>query len=80
MIGMQSSLDRILSLVQNTNMPAPQGAAFSLPPHMETHRDGAAAPPRPSFDPLGAPSDRLRSFPPLPGFAPPVSFDYTRHS
>lgn len=73
MIGMQSSLDRILSAVQtqqaNTAMvhhpmynngagPSRDGPGF-LPPH----RNG--------FD-MGPPhSERQRSFPPLPGFAPP---------
>ncbi|RDB16943.1 Transcriptional activator of proteases prtT [Hypsizygus marmoreus] len=73
MIGMQSSLDRILSAVQaqqpnqgmmqqpmysNGSGPSREGPGF-LPPH----RNG--------FDMGGGPNDRTRSFPPLPGFAPP---------
>ena len=74
MIGMQSSLDRILSAVQ------PQNGGPSMPPphpgmYMEVHRDAAGMPiqHRNGFDPAGGPADRGRSFPPLPGFAPPVS-------
>ncbi|KJA19930.1 hypothetical protein HYPSUDRAFT_143069 [Hypholoma sublateritium FD-334 SS-4] len=72
MIGMQSSLDRILSAVQ------PQNGGPSMPPphpgmYMEVHRDAAGMPiqHRNGFDPAGGPADRGRSFPPLPGFAPP---------
>lgn len=76
MIGMQSSLDRILSAVQpphgNPGMP-PHPALF--PPHMEAHRDPSGLPPQPrnGFEGAAGPADRGRSFPPLPGFAPPVS-------
>ncbi|PPR07388.1 hypothetical protein CVT26_013704 [Gymnopilus dilepis] len=73
MIGMQSSLDRILSAVQ----PQVHGGAIIPPhpslyaPHMDVHRDAAGLPHRNGFDPAG-PADRGRAtFPPLPGFAPP---------
>ena len=72
MIGMQSSLDRILSAVQtqNGNDTHPQ----LYPPHMEAHRDGNPLPHhRNGFDTGSAPATTMRSFPPLPGFAPPVS-------
>ncbi|KIY46211.1 hypothetical protein FISHEDRAFT_47934, partial [Fistulina hepatica ATCC 64428] len=68
MIGMQSSLDRILSAVQR---PPPPPPLYNGSP-----RDGLMAPPA-----RISPSDRLmpdrtlsperRQFPPLPGFAPP---------
>lgn len=58
MIGMQSSLDRILSAIQtqqaNGAMPAPQQLAAPMYPQT-----------------LPGSSDRTKSFPPLPGFAPP---------
>ncbi|CAA7263161.1 unnamed protein product [Cyclocybe aegerita] len=71
MIGMQSSLDRILSAVQSNGsmaMPPPM-----YPPHMEPHREGGGMPPqhRNGFESGAGPSDRGRVFPPLPGFAPP---------
>jgi len=76
MIGMQSSLDRILSAVQpqgtgSLSMPPPPPGMYPL--HMEGHRDGTGLPPqhRNGFEQGPAPSDRGR-FPPLPGFAPPV--------
>jgi hypothetical protein len=65
MIGMQSSLDRILSAVQTQNGNGPQ-----LYTPMEAHRDGNPITHRNGFD-AGAAS--MRSFPPLPGFTPPVS-------
>lgn len=79
MIGMQTSLDRILSAVdpgaphQQQMAPPPPGYP---PPGMEPPRDpsGMAQPPRPGFEiPAGPIVDRARAFPPLPGFAPPVS-------
>lgn len=65
LIGMQSSLDRILNTVVQTqaqaNAGANAGATHQYPPtngaHAPSHRNG---------------DDRHRSFPPLPGFAPPV--------
>lgn len=76
MIGMQSSLDRILSAVQpqnsaNPSMPPPHPGMY---PHMDALRDGTGIPlqHRNGFDPASGPVDRGR-FPPLPGFAPPVS-------
>ena len=66
MIGMQSSLDRILSAVQTQNGNAPQ-----LYTPMEAHRDGNPITHRNGFD--AGPAPAVRSFPPLPGFAPPVS-------
>lgn len=73
MIGMQSSLDRILSAVQpqgsgGLSMPPPPGM---YPPHMEGHRDGTGLPPQHRNGFEQGPSDRGR-FPPLPGFAPPA--------
>jgi hypothetical protein len=76
MIGMQSSLDRILSAVQpqgsGVSMPPPHPGMY--PPHMEGNRDGTGLPPqlRNGFEQGPGPSDRGK-FPPLPGFAPPVS-------
>lgn len=67
MIGMQSSLDRILSAVQTQNGNSPQ-----LYTPMEAHREGTAITHhRNGFD--AGPAPAMRSFPPLPGFAPPVS-------
>lgn len=73
MIGMQTSLDRILQAIQtnpNFSMPPP------IYPPMEVPRDGAAQQLRPSFDAAAAagPSDRNRMFPPMPGFPPAVRF------
>ncbi|KAK0213045.1 hypothetical protein DFS33DRAFT_1464788 [Desarmillaria ectypa] len=69
MIGMQSSLDRILALVQNQaqgsgNMPPPSSIFPSA-------GNGALSPSgRNGFESGSGSSDRGR-FPPLPGFAPP---------
>jgi hypothetical protein len=75
---MQSSLDRILSAVQPQNvanavMPAPHPGMY--PPHMEGHRDASGMQPqhRNGFDAAAGPAGRANAFPPLPGFAPPVS-------
>lgn len=78
MIGMQSSLDRILSAVQTqqsntamaqqpmySNGSGPRDAPGFLPPH----RNG--------FEMGQGQNERTRSFPPLPGFAPPVSELFT---
>jgi len=68
MIGMQSSLDRILSVVQTQNGNGPHPQLY--PPHMEAHRDGnSLTHHRNGFD--AGPAPAMRSFPPLPGFAPP---------
>ncbi|PPQ67296.1 hypothetical protein CVT25_005880 [Psilocybe cyanescens] len=72
MIGMQSSLDRILSAVQpqhvNAAMPPPHPGLY--PTHMEAHHDAAVLQPqqRNGFE---ATAGSARNFPPLPGFAPP---------
>ncbi|KAF8893354.1 hypothetical protein BD779DRAFT_1505746 [Infundibulicybe gibba] len=75
MIGMQSSLDRILSAVQTSqnNGGMPQQPPL-YPPNMPGggHRDGGfTSPHRNGFDNGAGPNDRSRAFPPLPGFAPP---------
>lgn len=82
MIGMQSSLDRILSAVDPHHVPPPHPGAMAPPPPgypppgMEPPRDpmGGPPPPRPGYEMAPVPVlDRTRAFPPLPGFAPPVS-------
>lgn len=75
MIGMQSSLDRILAAVQSpsqgNSQVSQQGGMY--PPN----RDGTYSGPSMSAtrngmsDPYGSPPARPR-FPPLPGFAAPV--------
>jgi hypothetical protein len=70
MIGMQSTLDRILSAVQSQTQVT-QAIAHQHP--------GMYPPPAPSrasdrYSETGEGSSRPR-FPPLPGFAPPVSRD-----
>jgi len=75
MIGMQSSLDRILSAIQQQSHPMPmvhQPPMFPPGMPIEGHRDGSGMPypHRNGFDMPQASNDR-RSFPPLPGFAPP---------
>lgn len=73
MIGMQSSLDRILSAVQSQAF-GNQNQAYS----MSTSREGSGFMPRNGYDIHGhvgqssQPRSQTRSFPPLPGFAPPV--------
>lgn len=74
MIGMQSSLDRILSAVQtqsNTVMNQQQPSMY--PPNMGPgpSRDGMGYSQRNGYD--NGSNERARHFPPLPGFAPPVS-------
>ena len=73
MIGMQSSLDRILSAVQTQTGNGPQ-----LYTPMEAHRDGTPITHRNGFD--AGPASTMRSFPPLPGFIPPVSLVLLRPS
>ena len=74
MIGMQSSLDRILSAIQQNQAAMQHATGYSGGP-----RDGPVLPP--PIPPLrngpdnynpGEGSSRPK-FPPLPGFAPPVS-------
>ncbi|KAI0743621.1 hypothetical protein C8Q80DRAFT_1107676 [Daedaleopsis nitida] len=80
MIGLQSSLDRILSAIQSQNQsqPIPQQPAY----HGSSSRDspvmpGPLPPIRTRSDVYNSPPgqgegpSRPRSFPPLPGFAPP---------
>ena len=64
MIGMQSSLDRILSAVQPQIQTASQPQPYST---CSPRRDGAGYP-----IPISN-SRNAESFPPLPGFAPPVN-------
>ncbi|KAF6760337.1 hypothetical protein DFP72DRAFT_1062307 [Ephemerocybe angulata] len=77
MIGMQTSLDRILSAVDpgapHPAQMAPPPPGYP-PPGMEPPRDpsGVPQPPRTAFEMPPVPGvDRSRAFPPLPGFAPP---------
>ncbi|KAI0779555.1 hypothetical protein C8Q74DRAFT_1316121 [Fomes fomentarius] len=70
MIGLQSSLDRILSAIQNQNQPVVQpnrsSPAVSGPlPPIRTHSEMYNSPPGQGEGPS------RRTFPPLPGFAPP---------
>ena len=79
MIGMQSSLDRILAAVQAQAMPPP--GAFPPTPRSENGSYSASGvrPPPGVYDPALMQDDRpgsARQFPPLPGFAPPVSNNY----
>lgn len=68
MIGMQSSLDRILAAVQQGN-PFPNGSRdVSMFPPVPPMRNGEVYTPSPGAD---GPPNRPK-FPPLPGFAPPV--------
>lgn len=76
MIGMQSSLDRILSAVQ----PQAQAHALQQPAYAESsaRRDSYLGLPsvvvlQPPLIHIAAPQRTGKSFPPLPGFAPPVS-------
>jgi hypothetical protein len=73
MIGMQSSLDRILLAVQ-TQQPhtamSQQQSLYSSGANNSRDAQGYIPQHRNGFD---MSSDSTRSFPPLPGFAPPVS-------
>ncbi|KAK7472549.1 hypothetical protein VKT23_000664 [Stygiomarasmius scandens] len=64
MIGMQSSLDRILALVQNQ---AVASGGLLYPPQPPTNTESRDATASGGFES----NDRNRPFPPLPGFAPP---------
>ncbi|KAG6874459.1 hypothetical protein C0995_010367 [Termitomyces sp. Mi166 len=70
MIGMQSSLDRILAAIQTQQAMGQQMFNNGAGPSREG--PGFMPPPR-NFN-IGAPqpqADQLKSFPPLPGFTPP---------
>ncbi|KAI0769452.1 hypothetical protein BD413DRAFT_85089 [Trametes elegans] len=80
MIGMQSSLDRILSAIQNQNQnqamgqPYPSGGGSSH--NSPVNPVGPVPAVRNSVDMYNSPGQgdgpsRPRAFPPLPGFAPP---------
>ena len=82
MIGLQTSLDRILTAV---TQPGPAGVMSSEPPvYSQTIREGPGPVTNmsgtrtgldPQHDPTLMPDQRPSSqctFPPLPGFAPPV--------
>ena len=85
MIGLQSSLDRILLAIQAQSMGYPGHPPFQ--PNGEQSRDREASAVcltfgghRVNIDLFGDPTEvgpnvppTQRSFPPLPGFAPPVS-------
>ncbi|OSD06688.1 hypothetical protein PYCCODRAFT_753896 [Trametes coccinea BRFM310] len=79
MIGMQSSLDRILSAIQSQNQVMAHGGPV-YPPGGGSSRDSpvlqGAMNTRNNVDMYNSPSQgdgssRPRTFPPLPGFAPP---------
>ncbi|KAI9067532.1 hypothetical protein FKP32DRAFT_1683846 [Trametes sanguinea] len=79
MIGMQSSLDRILSAIQSQNQVMAHGGPV-YPPGGGSSRDSPVIqgpmPPRNNVDMYNSPGQgdgpsRPRTFPPLPGFAPP---------
>ncbi|KAI0051905.1 hypothetical protein FA95DRAFT_148546 [Auriscalpium vulgare] len=86
MIGMQSSLDRILAAVQSQGAHAHPGGM--PPPVYPPHRDGPGyvtnvsdtrTGVQPQYDPALMQDQRAsgsRPFPPLPGFAPPVCSVY----
>lgn len=85
MIGMQSSLDRILSAIQQqsqTTAALMQQSVYSnggpppIPPIRPNGVDMYGSP-GPSDGPLVR---QNRSFPPLPGFAAPVRSNYSRDS
>ncbi len=79
MIGLQSSLDRILSAIQNQNQPVVQPNRSSpvisgpLPP-IRTHSEMYNSSPGQGEGPS------RRTFPPLPGFAPPVRDEHSPSS
>lgn len=81
MIGMQSSLDRILSAIQSQN----QAMVHVQQPPYPQQGSSRDSPNMPGLRPFAPPCSivtnssrveahpRGRAFPPLPGFAPPVS-------
>ncbi|KAF9531621.1 hypothetical protein CPB83DRAFT_848474 [Crepidotus variabilis] len=72
MIGMQSSLDRILQVVQGPGLGMAMPPPPVYPPPMEIHRDGGVVPTQPNAAvPNAGQSPDRRVFPALPGFAPP---------
>lgn len=71
MIGMQSTLDRILHAVQQPQPPMYQHGRDPGQPIMS-----GPLPPIRAPDMYDSPSPRMgKVFPPLPGFAPPVRAD-----
>ena len=72
MIGMQSSLDRILSAIQSQNQALAQGPGPAYPPSSRESPVVAPPVPVPMPAPQGDGPPRPRAFPALPGFAPPV--------
>ena len=75
MIGMQSSLDRILMAVQTQQSnvaAASQQSVYSSGPTNSRDAHGFMPSHRNGFESSGP----ARSFPPLPGFAPPVSVQH----
>ena len=86
MIGMQSSLDRILSAIQTNNA---QNANFVPQPHFPPGVPAAQSAPYigsgqasrgleyyPTSTPDETARQNGRNFPPLPGFAPPVGLHF----
>ncbi|OJT06995.1 Transcriptional activator of proteases prtT [Trametes pubescens] len=80
MIGMQSSLDRILSAIQSQNQALVQGGPAYPPPGGPSRESPVMSGPMPpqrnemygnSPGGQGDGPPRPRAFPPLPGFAPP---------
>ncbi|KAL5485143.1 hypothetical protein ACEPAI_7785 [Sanghuangporus weigelae] len=78
MIGLQSSLDRILSAIQGQVPPAGRYGPATVRDMQDVYMPAANGPPRGSvdiFNPSEADEQQQRplqkSFPPLPGFAPP---------
>lgn len=78
MIGMQSSLDRILAALQaqQTNAALPQQPVpYATGAGQGNYRD-ASPYPATIRNGTGIGNNTGRSFPPLPGFPPPVSNRY----
>jgi hypothetical protein len=78
MIGMQSSLDRILAALQaqQTNAALPQQPIpYATGPGQGNYRDTSPYPGT-IRNGTGMGNNTGRSFPPLPGFPPPVSDRY----
>lgn len=85
MIGMQSSLDRILSAIQQqsqTTAALMQQSVYSNggPPPIPSIRPNGVDMYGSPGPPDGPPARHNRSFPPLPGFAAPVRLSYSRDS